>query len=72
MSPIVWLSSVWGTMLPQDLLFKAQDSVLGSNIGYVSSHLLAASTCVNTRHVPWQACGEPDLIHLPGLPIFLF
>lgn len=34
MSPVVWLSSLWATASPQDLLFKAQDSVAGSAVGH--------------------------------------
>lgn len=32
MSPVVWLSSFWTAMLPQDLLFKAQGGGLGGGM----------------------------------------
>ena len=35
MSPIVRFSSFPGATLPQDLLFKAQDSISGSDAGHV-------------------------------------
>lgn len=34
-SPVVWLSSFWSTVLPQDLLFEIQGSVLGSGMWHM-------------------------------------
>ncbi|PKU38980.1 inositol -trisphosphate receptor-interacting 1 [Limosa lapponica baueri] len=34
MSPVAQLNSLWGTMSPQDLLFKAQDGVAGGGMGH--------------------------------------
>lgn len=34
MSAIVQLTSFWGASLPQDLLFKAQDSVMAGGMGH--------------------------------------
>lgn len=61
-------------MLPQDLLFKAQDGVPGSVVR-LGVHLQPSSHCF--YHCKLAALAlvdlwECDVINLPSLPIFVF
>lgn len=47
MSPVVWLNSFRGTALQQDLLFNAQDSILGGNYWCATIHNFCWSIGVN-------------------------
>ena len=64
LSPITSLSSFWGAILPQDLLFKAQYSIFGGavwhRIFFQAGGLLQviASNIASTRHFPQWICGS--------------
>ena len=74
MSLIVWLSSFWGGMSPQDLLFKAQDSVLGGGMGHRILFQLSSGCFHHCEHMALALAGlwKCDIISLPGLAIFIF
>lgn len=74
MGPVVWLNSFWGVMSPQYFLFKAQDSISVSGMGHRICFQPYGGCFHHCKHVALTMMGlwECDIIHPPGLPVFIF
>lgn len=74
MSPIVRLGSSWSTMSPQDLLLKAQDSVLGSGMTHEVCFQPPGGCFCHCKHIVLTLGGlrQCNRINLPSLPVSIF
>jgi len=69
-SPVVRLNSFCGAMLPQDFLFKAQNSALGSGMGPRICFQPSGGFLHHCKHIVLALADlwKCDIINLPSLP----
>jgi len=74
MSPFVQLHSFRSVMSPQDLFFKANDAIPGSDMGHRVGFQPSGGGLHHCEHLALALVGlwQCDIVNLPSQPIFMF